>query len=152
MIKGSVYLVVLTVFLAGCASLSPKLGDVPIAEEMARLKGLGFRKVTQTAEGTVVLQYSGPVTSAVECRQGSSDFAPVPARRRLASGQTQTITLDAYLRLSPGQDGILTKYERDGIYVMTIRRSGGGRRTLSGTTFGPLENGSLASGLTCRAA
>lgn len=151
MIKGSVFLVALTVFLAGCAGMSPHLKDVPIADEVARLKRLGFQEVTQTENGTRILRYSGPVTAAVECRLSSDSFAPIPARRNV-SGQTQTVTLDAYLRLSPGADGVLTRYERDGIYVMTVRTRGRGKTTLSGAKFGPRGSGTFASGLTCRAA
>lgn len=151
MTKGSLFLVVLMVVLTGCVGTSPNLKDVAVADEIVRLKRLGFREVTQTADGTRILRYSGPVTSAVECRLNSNSFAPIPARRSVA-GQTQSVTLDAYLRLSPGSDGVLTASGRDGIYIMTIRTRGGGKTTLSSTKFSPRGSGSFASGLTCRAA
>jgi len=153
MIKSSLALVILTIFLTGCVSTSVNRPDVPVTDEIARLKQLGFRQVTKTADGTYILRYSGPITRAVECRRSSDSYAPIPARRRISSGQTQTITLDAYLRLSPGADDILSGHERDGIYIVTIRTRGGGRGTaLTGTKFGPRGRGSFASGLTCRAA
>lgn len=152
MIKSSAALIVLLVFLTGCVSSSFDRPDVPIEEEVARLKQLGFRQVTRTSDGTRVLRYSGRITRAVECRRGGSSFAPIPSRQRAANGLTQTISLDAYLTLSPGSDGVLSNYERDGIYIVTIKTRGGGGSTLTGIKFSPRGQASFRSGLTCRAA
>lgn len=153
MIKTIAALFVLTVFLAGCVSSSVNRPDVSIDAEVARLKQQGFRQVTRTTDGTRILRYSGRINSAVECRTGSNGFARIPSRQRTADGQTQTITLDAYLRLSPGSDGILSNSERDGIYIVTIKTRGrGGSTTLTGIKFGPRGQATFRSGLTCRAA
>lgn len=153
MVKSIAALIVLTVFLTGCVSSSVNRPDVSIEEEVARLKKQGFRQVTRTSDGTRILRYSGRITSAVECRRSSNSFAPIPSRRRTADGQTQTVTLDAYLQLSPGSDGVLRSSGRDGIYIVTIKTRGrGGNTSLTGIKFGPRGQGSFRSGLTCRAA
>ncbi|WP_434050799.1 MAG: hypothetical protein RDA78_15885 [Roseibium sp.] len=153
MIKTIAALFVLTVFLAGCVSSSVSRPDVSIDEEVARLSQLGFRQVTRTSDGTRILRYSGRVNAAVECKRGSNSFARIPASRRTADGQTQTITLDAYLQLTPRSDGILSNSGRDGIYIVTIKTRGRGANTsLTGIKFGPRSQATFRSGLTCRAA
>lgn len=151
MIKSSAALIVLLVFLTGCVSSSVNRPDVSVDEEVARLKQLGFRQVTRRSDGTRILRYSGRMTRAVECRQGSGSFAPIPSRRRAANGQSETISLDAYLKLSPGADGVLSNHERDGIYIVTIKTRGGGASSLRGIKFGPRGQDTFHSGLTCRA-
>lgn len=151
MTKSTAALIILMVFLTGCVSTN--LPDVSIDEEVARLQQLGFRQVTRTSDGTRILRYSGRVTRAVECRRSAGgEFAPIPARGRNAEGQSQTVSLDAYLQLSPGADGVLRNSGRDGIYILTVKTRAGRRSTLTGTKFGPRGQGSLPSGLTCRAA
>ncbi|MEO0979361.1 MAG: pyruvate/2-oxoglutarate dehydrogenase complex [Pseudomonadota bacterium] len=153
MTKTIAALFVLTVFLAACVSSSVNRPDVSIDEAVASLKQKGFRQVTRTSDGTRILRYSGRINSAVECRTGSNSFARIPSRQRTADGQTQTITLDAYLQLSPGSDGILSNSERDGIYIVTIKTRGrGGSTSLTGIKFGPRGQATFRSGLTCRAA
>ena len=153
MIKSSAAIIALLVFLTGCVSSSVNRPDVSIDAEVARLQQLGFRQVTRTGDGTRILQYSGRINSAVECRQGAGgEFARVAARGRNAQGQSRTITLDAYLQLSPGTDGVLRNSGRDGIYIITVKTRDGGRSVLTGTKFGPRGQGALPSGLTCRAA
>ena len=153
MFKSGAVLIVVMVFLTACVSSSVNRPAVPIDEEVARLKQFGFRQVTQTADGTQILRYSGPINGAVECRRSSNNFARIPASRRTASGQTQRITLDAYLRVSAGADGVVSNLERKGIYIVTIKTTGGGQASsLSGIKFGPNGQGRFASGLTCRAA
>lgn len=153
MVKSIAALIVLTVFLTGCVSSSVNRPNVSIEEEVARLKQQGFRQVTRTSDGTRILRYSGRITSAVECRRRSNTFAPIPSTRRTADGQTQSITLDAYLQLSPEPDGVLRNSGRDGIYIVTIKTRGrGGNTSLEGIKFGPRNQASFRSGLRCRAA
>lgn len=125
-----------------------------VAAEVTRLRALGFRQVGgRASDGSVRLEYSGPVNGAVLCAPPGGQPARIQAQSSTADGRNQTIGLDAFVTLSPGADGVLQPNERDGLYVVTIvTRSGRAAPTVQGITFGPGGQGTFRSGLTCRAA
>lgn len=144
--------------LAGCAEgVGPttiRYQPVEIGTEVARLQSLGFRRTASTDSGTQVLSYAGPVTRAVQCREGSGAYQTISPRRSTATGQRADITLDAYLQLTPGDDGILNSGERSGVYAVSIvYRSPDGRQTVGvdRIVFPPTGTARTKSGLTCRA-
>ncbi|MCE6968728.1 pyruvate/2-oxoglutarate dehydrogenase complex [Cereibacter sphaeroides] len=145
-------LVATLLVLVSCADM--REASVPAADEVARLKSLGFVPFASAGQ-TQVLRYSGPVTPAVLCRSGAGGYAALPARRQLADGTSQRIELDAYLQLTPGEDGTLAASGRRGVYAVSIlTQPPGSRRTgeVEIITFEPGGSGTSRSGLTCRPA
>lgn len=144
--------------LAACvepvASGGARPGGDALAAEVARLKSLGFRPAGRAgAEGAVRLAYAGPINGAVLCAPRGGTPGRLQAETRLADGSTRTVTLDAYVTLMPGADGVWSPKERDGLYAVSVvtRPGAGGAPKVQGITFGPGGQASFASGLTCRA-
>lgn len=108
---------------------APASGDA-----VARLRSLGFAPAAKAASGEVVaMQYSGPVTAAVVCKQGSGGFGPI---------SRGSATLDAYVILSGGR-------ATSGIFAMTQRNASG---QVEGIDFNFGESKAFSSGLACKAA
>lgn len=151
--------VLMCVALAACdVPATPASGaatEVVAAAEVARLQALGFRRTHGSLEdGLIRLAYSGPINGAALCGPRGAVPARIPARSTTADGRSQTITLDAFVTLSPGEDGVIQAGERDGLYVVSIvtEARAGAAATVEGITFDPGGQGSFRSGLTCRAA
>lgn len=152
---------VICLALSGCvepaatAATGKRQAGDSVAAEVSRLQALGFRRASRPAEdGTIRLAYSGPINGAVLCAQRGGQPGRVQARTTLSDGRIQTISLDAYVTLSPGADGILAPAERDGLYAVSIvsKSPAAPTPTVQGITFAPASQASFQSGLTCRAA
>ena len=121
--------------LASCEETTPvAYAPAPGGDAVARLQSLGFAPAARTASGEVVaMKYSGPVTGAVLCKQGSGRFGTIPRG---------SATLDAYVILSGGR-------ATSGIYALTRRNAAG---QIEGIDFSIGESKAFSSGLTCKAA
>ena len=142
---------VLPLLLAACAETLP---PVDASGEVNRLRSLGY-DVTARSDGgaTTVLRYSGPINASVACGQ-QGQYRTLSPRIAAGSGAVQDFRLNAYLILSPGDDGVLSGTERDGIYVVSKITRPSARAAASGVetiTFGPGERGTFPAGLSCRA-
>ena len=137
--------------LVGCVE---PVADKNAAEEISRLRALGYSVTAQSGGGAVtVLRYSGRINASVMCGTGGTYRVMAP-RVAGANGAQQDFKLNTYLILNAGSDGVVSARERDGIYVVskTTRPTAGAQATsVESITFGPTGRGRFASGLTCRA-
>lgn len=148
----SVAAVLAPIVLASCTL--DQTPAVSAASEISRLQSLGYNVVARGGEGdTTILRYSGAINGSVECGQNNQMQSMQP-RVVSANGAVQDFTLNSFLVLSPGDDGVLRSGDRDGLYVVSklTRPSARARATdIETITFEPGDRATFTSGLSCRA-